>query len=72
MIAIGAILLVTVGLQYLTEVFPEGAWSTVVALLTVSLISAGVAAIIWRVARDRSNEPLDPTPAESNPVEEEN
>ena len=73
MIAIGAILLATVGLNYLIAVLPEGEWSTVVALLAASLISAGVAAIIWRVARDRSNEEtLEPTPAERKPVEEEN
>ncbi len=70
MISIGVILLATVGLHYLTEVFPEGAWSTVLALLAASLISAGAAAIIWKVAGG-SNEPTSkPTPAESHPVEE--
>ena len=72
MIAIGAILLVTVGLNYLIEVLLEGEWSMVVALLVASLISAGVAAIIWRVASERSNEETrEPTPAERSPVEEE-
>ncbi len=72
LISIGVILLATVGLHYLTEVFPEGAWSTVLALLAASLISAGAAAIMWRVARGGSNEATSkPTPFESNPVETE-
>lgn len=56
MVAIGAVLLATAGMRYLGEVFPAGEWWTVLALFAASLIAAGVAAIIWRVARGGSNE----------------
>ena len=72
MIAIGAILLATVGLRYLIEVFPEGDWWTVLAWFAVSLITAGAAAIVWRVARGGSTEQTtEQAPAERSTVEKE-
>ena len=71
MIAIGAILLATAGLQYLTGVFPEGAWSKILALLATALISASLAGILWRAAREPSTEQTsEPVFTEGGPAEE--
>ena len=64
MIAIGAVLLATVGLRYLIEVLHVSEWRTVLALLAASLISAGAALILWRIARRGSSEQA---PAERSP-----
>lgn len=71
MIAVGAILLATAGLQYLTGAFPEGAWSKVLALLATSLVTAGLAGILWRASREGSTEETsEPVPIERSPAEE--
>jgi hypothetical protein len=56
LIALGVILLATAGMRYLMEVLPEGAWSTVLALLAIALVAGGTALILWRIARRGSSE----------------
>ena len=56
LIALGAILLATAGMRYLIEVFPEGEWQAVLALLASALIAAGIAAIVWRASRKKPGE----------------
>ena len=48
LIAIGVLLLATAGIRYLIEIFPEGGLWTALALLVSSLVSAGVAGILWK------------------------
>jgi uncharacterized protein YndB with AHSA1/START domain len=54
LIAFGAIFLMTAGMRYLIEIFPQGGLWTALALLASSLVSAGVAGIVWRATRTRA------------------
>ena len=55
----------------LTGVFPEGAWSNVLALLATSLVTAGLAGILWRASRQGSTgETSEPVLTERSPAEE--
>jgi hypothetical protein len=70
LIAVGVILLATAGLRYLIEVFPEGEWWTVLALLASSLVAAGAAGITWKASRRGSNkQEAVPRLAENGPGE---
>jgi hypothetical protein len=63
LIAVGAVLLATAGLRYLVEVFPQGDWWTVLALLASALIAAGAAGITWKASRrEPAEEVTDPGP----------
>jgi uncharacterized protein YndB with AHSA1/START domain len=52
LIAMGVVLLATAGFRYLIEIFPEGGLWTALALFASSLVSAGVAGIVWRATRE--------------------
>ncbi len=68
LIALGAILLATAGMRYLAEILPDGAWSKVLALVTVSLIAGGTAWILWKIAaRGASEASSEPPPAGGSP-----
>ena len=70
LIAVGAVLLATAGLRYLVEVFPQGDWWTVLALLASALIVAGAAGITWKASRRES--PEEVTDPGLNPTGEGN
>jgi len=48
LIGIGFILLATAGMRFLIEIFPEGGLWTAFALFVSSLVSAGMAGILWK------------------------